>query len=55
MKNLNKYYVLAVLISGLSQSVFSQQDSEKIWVTFQNVEDVPSFVDERLTSSNQNV
>lgn len=55
MEILNKYYALIVLIVGFSQSVFSQQESEKIWVTFESAEDVPSFVDGRLTSSNQNV
>ena len=55
MKNLNQYYVALFLLIGLSQSVFSQQNSEKIWVTFQNAQAVPVLVDGRLTSSNQNV
>ncbi len=55
MKNLNQYYVALFLLIGLSQSVFSQQNSEKIWVTFQNAQAVPALVDGRLTSSNQNV
>ena len=55
MKNLNQYYVALFLLIGLSQSVFSQQNSEKIWVTFQNAQAVPTLVDGRLTSSNQNV
>ena len=55
MKNLNQYYVALFLLVGLSQSVFSQQNSEKIWVTFQNAQAVPTLVDGRLTSSNQNV
>ena len=55
MKNLNQYYVALFLLIGLSQSVFSQQNSEKIWVTFQNAQAVPTLVDGRLTSSHQNV
>jgi subtilisin family serine protease len=55
MKNLKKYCIAFILLTGFGQIGFSQLVSENIWVTFNNVSDVPVAVDGRLQSSNAEV
>lgn len=55
MKNLNKYCIALILLAGFGRTGFSQLVMENIWVTFNNVSDVPVMVDNRLHSSNAEV
>jgi len=55
MKNLTKYCIAFILLTGFVQTGFSQLVSENIWVTFNNISDVPVTVDGHLYSSNTEV
>lgn len=55
MKNLKKYSLGFILLTGLSHTVFSQLVPENIWVSFKNISDVPTLVEGRLLSSNEEV
>jgi len=54
MKKQLHYITLAVL-TAFSQTAFSQDVPEKIWVTFENINDVPTSTNAQLESSNAEV
>ena len=55
MRITNPKLLAFITLSSISTLAFSQQESEKIWVTFENPSDVPGSVNGKLISTNNDV
>lgn len=55
MAPLTRKLAASLLFTGLTLGAFAQETTEKIWVTFESVRDVPALVEGNLYSSNPSV